>query len=52
MRDPNLIYDKWGNQIRADGTRTRGPLFTDDGARKILGATAILYDGTFGWDPV
>lgn len=45
----DACYDKWGNRIRPDGTRDRGPLFRDDGARKALGRR--LYDGTFGWDP-
>lgn len=49
--DPCLTYDKWGNVIRPDRTRTRGPLFTDDGARRSLAAAGCLYDGTFGWDP-
>lgn len=38
-------YDKWGNEILADGRRRPGPLFEDPGARKILGR--LLYDGTF-----
>ncbi len=41
------IYDKWGNEISTDGTRSRGPLFEDDGARKALGRR--IFDGTFGW---
>ncbi|MEY8802056.1 HNH endonuclease [Leisingera sp. XS_AS12] len=42
-------YDKWGNEIHSDGTRSRGPLFNDPGARKILTEAGILYDGTFGF---
>ena len=44
---PQLSYDKWGNQIVPDGTRLPGPLFGDDGARKILAAAGLLYSGTF-----
>ncbi|MBW3243337.1 HNH endonuclease [Epibacterium sp. DP7N7-1] len=42
-------YDKWGNEIHEDGTRSRGPLFDDTGARKILAEAGLLYDGTFGF---
>ncbi len=44
---PNLVYDKWGNQILENGQRTQGPLFNDDGARKILNRAGILYSGVF-----
>ena len=45
-----LTYDKWGNELLGDGTRSRGPLFRDDGARKALAHGGLLYDGTFGFD--
>ena len=40
-------YDKWGNEVLADGRRVPGPLFGDHGARKILLRAGLLYDGTF-----
>lgn len=46
----DVAYDKWGNQMNPDATRSRGPLFRDEGARKALLAGGVLYDGTFGWD--
>lgn len=44
---PERSYDKWGNEIAADGHRRPGPLFHDEGARKILLQAGFLYDGTF-----
>jgi hypothetical protein len=44
--DASLRYDKWGNEIRVDGTRSPGPLFGDDGARKALalgGKLGLFY---------
>lgn len=40
-------YDKWGNEVMFDGRRRPGPLFQDEGARRILTQAGILYDGTF-----
>lgn len=31
-----VIYDKWGNRQRSDGTWAAGPLFEDVGARRAL----------------
>jgi len=45
--DRDRHYDKWGNEILADGRREPGPMFHDDGARKILAKAGFLYDGTF-----
>ena len=45
-------YDKWGNEVLPDGHRRSGPLFHDQGARKILLQAGILYDGTFLFDQV
>jgi hypothetical protein len=41
------VYDKWGNEVMPDGCRIPGPLFWDDGARKILTRAGILYSGVF-----
>lgn len=41
--DPALNYDKWGNIIHADGSRTKGPMFHDEGCLKILSAAKLLY---------
>lgn len=32
----DVVYDKWGNTIAANGTRGPGELFNDDSARKAL----------------
>lgn len=48
--DPERRYDKWGNEIHKDGSRTPGPLFQDDGARKALAATGLLYSGIFPYE--
>lgn len=42
---PDTVYDKWGNQILANGQRTRGELFFDESVQKILGQGGVL--GTF-----
>lgn len=33
---PDHVYDKWGNGILANGTRTIGPLFNDESVQKVL----------------
>jgi hypothetical protein len=43
----DAIHDKWGNEIRADGSRIPRPLFADDGCRKALargGKLGLFYD--------
>ena len=45
--DAGTAYDKWGNRIDTDGLRHPGPLFDDDGARKILRISGLLYSGIF-----
>lgn len=43
---PGRDYDKWGNALREDGSRSPGPLIHDDGARKALaqgGALGLIY---------
>lgn len=45
--DAALSYDKWGNQVLDDGTRLPGPLFGDDGCRKILSDAGLLHSGIF-----
>ena len=30
------VYDKWGNVILENGTRTKGPLFYDESVQKVL----------------
>ena len=39
----NTIYDKWGNEILANGFRKQGVLFRDDGVQKILKKAGFLY---------
>lgn len=34
--DTDSLYDKWGNQILANGMRMRGELFHDEGVQKAL----------------
>ena len=45
--DPSRSWDKWGNEILADGTRSPGPLFGDPGVAKILarGKALRLFPG-------
>lgn len=38
----DLEYDKWGNQIQANGTRLRGELFDDESVQKILAQGGFL----------
>lgn len=45
--DPSKRYDKWGNEVLADGTRIPGPLFGDDGCRKALQGAGLLWSGIF-----
>jgi hypothetical protein len=40
--DPSRTYDKWGNEILADGMRLPGPLYADDGARRALARGGVL----------
>lgn len=40
--DATLSYDKWGNALREDGTRSPGPLMDDEGARKALAKGGFL----------
>lgn len=35
-------YDKWGNIIHPDGTRTKGELFSDESVQKVLEAGGVL----------
>lgn len=52
--DAAVPYDKWGNAIRADGTRSPGPLFGDDGCRKALAAGRVIHlvcEETAPWLP-
>lgn len=37
-------YDKWGNPINPDGTRSRGELFDDPSVQKILGKKRIFFN--------
>lgn len=39
---PSGFYDKWGNRVRSDGSRTWGPLSGDSGARKALAQGGFL----------
>ena len=39
---PDHIYDKWGNNILANGQRTIGPLFWDESVQKILRAGRVM----------
>ncbi|MBU9200338.1 hypothetical protein KTD31_03095 [Burkholderia multivorans] len=34
--DAKKLYDKWGNELREDGLRIRGPLGSDDGMLRAL----------------
>lgn len=38
---PDTRYDKWGNVINDDGTRSPGELFWDESVQKVLGTGAI-----------
>ena len=37
-----LTYDKWGNILNPDGSRSPGPLFHDTGCRKALIAGRVI----------
>ena len=39
----NVIYDKWGNEVLANGYRNKGVLFNDDGVQKILKKSGLIY---------
>lgn len=39
---PDYQYDKWGNIIHPDGTRTPGELMHDESVRKVLSAGGVL----------
>lgn len=36
------IYDKWGNIVRPNGQRLKGPLFYDESVQKVLGKGGVL----------
>ncbi|HXB68091.1 MAG TPA: RNA ligase family protein [Candidatus Acidoferrales bacterium] len=38
----DAVYDKWGNIVNADGTRTKGELFGDESVRKVLASAGML----------
>lgn len=40
---PDFKYDKWGNPWAADGTRFRGPLYSDSSVRKIIVGDFVAY---------
>lgn len=40
---PDNIYDKWGNIINQNGTRTKGELFYDESVQKILDDVLYLF---------
>jgi hypothetical protein len=35
-------YDRWGNVVNPDGTRTKGELFGDESVRKVLASAGML----------
>jgi hypothetical protein len=39
---PDLVYDKWGNEILSNGNRAKGELFDDESVQKILGQGGVL----------
>lgn len=39
---PDHRYDKWGNSILTNGTRTKGELFYDESVQKILASGGVL----------
>jgi hypothetical protein len=41
--NPALEYDKWGNEVCADGSRLAGPLFFDEGCQRALRAGGLLW---------
>lgn len=38
----DYVYDKWGNIINPDGTRTKGELFNDESVQKVLKSGGVL----------
>ncbi len=42
----DAVYDKWGNILNPNGTRTPGELFGDESIRKVLRAGGVM--GQFG----
>lgn len=38
----DVVYDKWGNTILPNGTRTKGELFHDESVQKVLGLGGVL----------
>lgn len=43
---PDARYDKWGNQVLANGQRLRGELFHDESVQKVLAAGGVLGEFT------
>lgn len=39
---PDYRYDKWGNILNPDGTRTKGELFGDESVQKVLKSGGVL----------
>jgi hypothetical protein len=39
---PDLVYDKWGNEILSNGLRAKGELFDDESVQKILAQGGVL----------
>jgi hypothetical protein len=42
--DPTTTYDKWGNVLRQDGRRIKGPLFMDTAVQKLLKRDLWMYE--------
>lgn len=41
---PDTEYDKWGNVVNADGTRSPGELFWDESVQKVLREGGVLRE--------
>jgi hypothetical protein len=41
--DSTKRYDKWGNIIHADGSRSKGPMFHNEGCLKVLTAAKLIF---------
>jgi hypothetical protein len=39
---PDLVFDKWGNEVLPDGRRAKGELFDDESVQKILARGGVL----------
>ena len=39
---PDLVFDKWGNEILSNGLRAKGELFDDESVQKILAQGGVL----------